>query len=106
LTRNGSGNDGRKIAEVSGAITPPIWTNLAVFLFCILVVRDFSQKWISKFFNHQRNHVLHIVCVGGGGGVFCLFSVAPMAYGGSQARGQIRAVATPQPQQCQVQPVP
>ena len=30
--------------------------------------------------------------------VFCLFRAAPMAYGGSQARGQIRAVATSLPQ--------
>ena len=60
LTRNGGGNDGRKIAEVSGAITPSIWTHLIVFLFCILVVRNFSEKWISKFFSHQRNHVLYI----------------------------------------------
>ena len=39
---------------------------------------------------------------------FCLFRAIPEAYGGSQARGQIGAVAsglTPQPQQRQIQAV-
>ena len=37
---------------------------------------------------------------------FCLFRAVPMAYGGSQARGLIRAIAagqpTPEPQQHQI----
>ena len=40
--------------------------------------------------------------------IFCPFRAAPTAYGGSQARGPIGAVAarpTPEPQQCQIQAV-
>ena len=55
------------------------------------------------------NQVLYVCCSLSGlifFFVFSLFRATPMAHGGSQARGQIRAIAaslTPQAQQCQIQ---
>ena len=60
-------------------------------------VQCFEYFWKKKYWKPFKS----VFCF-----LFCLFRATPTAYGGSQARGQVKAVAailTPQSQQCQIQ---
>ena len=83
--------------ELTSRATEPEVSSLETILnglLCKLDIRDFEYlyvknfKTLQKIYNYSANSLIFLFLF------FCLFRAAPMAYGGSQARGRFGAVAS------------